>query len=635
MSARTKKTATDSVPRLVVALSVLPAPVVDADGRPTGAVQFGSAGFSVWRKVAGRYRCVNQGVEHSPDGVFTQLETATERDERCYVVCPAAFDSLCLLGFWELVRTGRYVIWAPVTKNGAEGSGGEAKRRKRSHPIVFSDGTDVLGYSLDRRTYRWVGTRQFGEPLLNLTQDAEANATVIGHWITSLMQKWLDTGCGSWHDTTGAAAWSSYQRRPGPDLLTDHNKPLALKLEDAACHGGRACVWTTLPVGSPSEWEQWVSRPAHPDPARFLEGPAYRFDVSAMYPTLMRDELFPTRLIGVSTGWTVERLRDSLGCGLKIARVRIRTSQAEYPARRDRRPVYPTGEFVTTLAEPELAWALRENAVREVYEVARYESGRPFADWGKWIIGMRRRAKRYGPPAWALYVKALSVALSGRLAKRSGGWEDRPNRIARREWGEWSEYDFDSGKWQFWRSIGGHVQERLSAGPRVGTLGAAYAFLTSYGRCQMRRFRDIAGTRNTIAQHTDGLTVLPHGAERLLAALSKRPPQPGELRLEGKIRSAWFRSPNHWWGDGLWTVAGIADGWVLEDDSTAVDSVLVNPARSAGDPAHHAIRERLREIKLAEICKGETVGEDGWVVPPHFGRSDDPGGQVWCSDWGE
>lgn len=562
-----------------------------------------------------------------------------------YTVCPDAGASLGVLGWWGLLQSGRVACRPGGQQTADAGRNGRAAGSRKGDSLILSSNPDVISFRTEPAEravplvdavgevvhakrdqparFRWVGTRQFGDPGYALTGDSHADCRIVSEWFRHLIQRWSDSACGAWRDTAGAASWSTYVMRSARVPITDHSRKEALKLEDAACHGGRASIFTTNPIGSLSTWNRFKDRPAYPAAPHPLTGPMHRLDVKAMYPSIMASEFFPTRLVGVSRGWSVSRLIRTLPCTCCVARVTVRSARCSIPRRMGESASYPSGEWTTALATPELAAAAERGEIVKVHAVARYESGKPFEDWGKWILGMRRRAKDFGGPDWASYVKKLAVSLSGRLARKPAGWEARPGVIPPVEWGEWHRVCADTGKSQRFRALGGIVQELVVGDSRPGTFAACYAHVTSYGRVQMDRYREIAGARQVIAQHTDGLVVTDLGLANLEAAGCVRKGEFGHLEYQGSYSAAWYRSPNHFWADGKWTMAGVAAGFTVSEDGIAESRVLLDPVRSARDPALHPIREMIVRTELSKVCPDEVVGPDGWVIPPTAGRVTD------------
>ena len=87
-------------------------------------------------------------------------------------------------------------------------------------------------------------------------------------------------------------------------------------------------------------------------------------------------------------------------------------------------------------------------------------------------------------------------------------------------------------------------------------------------------------------------------------------------------------TPGHGLNTIGWNVAHLAEivGWVpwtLDGDGWAEERVTIDPVKRARDPSAGLILERVRRIELAEMCPGERVGPDGWVLPPRLGAVDD------------
>lgn len=635
-----------TIPKLVVCVAVATASEAADAGHTSTTRKFESVSYIAHRRVHGRWVLHSQGDFDEQLAFWGEFRVLADTGQTVYTVCPDAGAMLGVLGFWDRLQAGEFAI-DPGRQPPADGRGsGRTARRGGGDPLILSGSPDVIGFRTGRsdtdaqsvdgertrlRTkggtnhrYRWVGVRQFGEPTFDLTQPPHATCRLISEWFRTLLSRWVDQGFGAWRDTCGSAAWSTYTLRSARVPIVTHERGDVCKMENAACHGGRSSIFTDMPIGMSDDWNQFLSRPEYPLSPTHLPGPIHRLDVRAMYPTIMRDGWFPTRLVGVSRGWSVSRLRAVSGCMCLLARVRVRSARCSIPRKTGNSASYPSGEWITTLATPEIVAACDRGEIKEVYEVARYESGRPFEDWAKWILAKRTNAKRFGPPDYASWVKQLAVSLSGRLARKSAGWEHRPGKRAKVTWGEWIEATDDGTPSRRFRSLGGVVQEYISTEFRTGTLAACYSHITSYGRVQMDRYREIAGFRNVIAQHTDGLMVTDDGLANLQERSEMRRGEWGRLQYEGAYTAAWYRTPNHYWADGNWTYAGLNAGFGVDDDGTMTAVQCIDPVRSCRDPSVYPLIEKILRVRLDEVSPGETIGEDGWVIPPTAGRNHSP-----------
>lgn len=645
MPRKTRVPKRTTVPRLVCAVVVTTATVTAGGTSSTATREFRSVSYIAHRRIHGRWVFHSEGDFDDRAEFWRAYLSADWHGHECYTVCPDAGAMLGVLGWWGLLSGGGVACHPGGQPATDAGGRGRASRGRKGDSLILSGCPDVISFRarptaehlamemgvgavLPRQTdrparFRWVGTRQFGEPDYALTGDSHADCRIVSEWFRHIIQRWSDSACGAWRDTAGAASWSTYAMRSARMPITDHARPAVLKLEDAACHGGRASIFTTNPIGDRDTWNRFKDRPAYPLTAEVIPGPLHRLDVKAMYPSIMSKEYFPTRIVGLSYGWSLDRLERICSSTSVLARLTVKTARSALPRKGGTDTAYPVGSWISTLATPEILAALYSNEVVKVHEVARYESGKPFEDWGKWILGMRRRAVGFGGPDWASYVKKIAVSLSGRLARKPAGWEARPGVIPPVEWGEWYRTCADTGKGRRFRSLGGIVQELVVGDTRPGTFAACYAHITSYGRVQMNRYREIAGHRQVIAQHTDGLVVTDLGLANLEAAGCVRKGEFGHLEYQGKYDAAWYRSPNHFWADGKWTMAGVAAGFSVTEDGWAESRVTLDPVRSARDPSKHPIRETIVRTELSKVCPDETVGPDGWVIPPAAGRVTD------------
>jgi len=104
-----------------------------------------------------------------------------------------------------------------------------------------------------------------------------------------------------------------------------------------------------------------------------VDGPVYRLDVNSMYPAVMRDNWYPTRLIGHTSRAEVAELHEWLAKWCVVAEVDLATDEPAYPVVVEGRLVFPVGRFLTVLASPELQHALERERVLAVHAVACYD----------------------------------------------------------------------------------------------------------------------------------------------------------------------------------------------------------------------------------------------------------------------
>lgn len=169
-----------------------------------------------------------------------------------------------------------------------------------------------------------------------------------------------------------------------------------------------------------------------------------------------------------------------------------------------------------------------------------------------------------------------------------------------------------------WRSICGHVQEQVREPNRPGTLAACFAHLTSYGRLLMARTREQLPHRSVIWQDTDGIAIRASAVPSLVATGMVDQTRYGSLRCEGQTECARYLTPKHYWIDGRWVLAGVASGFMVDDNMVSATIETRNPVRSAEQPKDNGIHSIIKYVHLDRIDPGVRIGDDGWMIPPRI-----------------
>lgn len=207
---------------------------------------------------------------------------------------------------------------------------------------------------------------------------------------------------GTYGDTIASVAFKAY-RYGFMDFPVDcHVDPEATTLERASYHGGRTEVF-------------YLGKQA-PLPVRVL-------DKNSLYPSVMRGNLYPTRLLGVREGdLTALRLAVE-GGSLVIADVSVSIDRPSLPHVSDKL-TFPVGEFDTVLTTPELRVAFAQGEVLAVRKWALYEGAPIFDRFISTLYGLREVAKRDGNESLSLLYKNLMNNLYGKFGQRSEEWEE-------------------------------------------------------------------------------------------------------------------------------------------------------------------------------------------------------------------
>lgn len=573
---------------------------------------------------------------------WTWIESQAVGRRRVYVISPTASDMLTLTGFWDHATDGRFkLLWQPDDDQGDDLPAGK-ERKPTVGRLVMAGRPDIIDCRSGGGSLTFLSARNYGDVDLGTLgisvggdgalysalaglrpghrDRVAAECTALTAYFRSLVSRWVAEGNGPWRETVGQCVLSLWRARFYSEKVCRHSDPEASELEAEANYGGRASVWYWGSVGDPATLPG-DCQPIPPlSPWRLRNTSAHRLDVRSMYPTLLRDREFPTRLLSVRDsvpesdwdGWTKH-----VGC---IARVELETDIGEYPMRDRDRLRFPAGRFWTTLAGPELREAFLRGHLRRIGQCARYALGKPLAAVAGHLLSERQRAMANHDILGASWLKLLANSLGGKFAQRADRWIAAPSASGGPEWGEWI---MDRGEtdepWRM-RSIAG-VPFRCERGKPGGKLlSAVFAYLTAYGRLQMLALREALPARSVLSQDTDGLWVTDVGlaAAESLGLLGTD--EPGRLRYVETVGFARWLSPRHYYAGGQWTLAGTVLGSAWVSDREVVETRSVNPVRYRPTEAPREMMVFTARKELGELRPDVPVDAlTGWSRPWHRG----------------
>jgi hypothetical protein len=325
-----------------------------------------------------------------------------------------------------------------------------------------------------------------------------------------------------WHDREGRGHWSvsgtstafGHLRRRLPDKAIVVDPSAAVQVADrAALYGGRRQCWR---VG--------VFRGR-----RYLE-----IDLAAAYPTAAGSTWTPVR-----RGITFNTLPlDSPVLALPnlgaAAACRIATARPRYPLRLGDATWYPTGEFDTVLAGPELAEARARGELRSIGAGCVHVLAPVLRDWAEWIAAARADVTDATPAVVRHSLKVWGRTVIGRFAGHSwtrtelgpapgAGWHYEPavNGTTGLPAGI-----VDLGGRRFW------TQQEDGA---PNAYPAVTAWIESAVRVALGRVIDAIGDGAIVSAHTDGLIV----AETALGSVAAGGALVAPAGLSGAARTQW------------------------------------------------------------------------------------------------
>lgn len=225
-----------------------------------------------------------------------------------------------------------------------------------------------------------------------------------------------------------------------------------------------------------------------------------------------------------------------------IARVRITTRRPCAPVRIDGSVWWPVGTFTTTLAGPEIRYALDVADEVVVIDWQPYRTGFALADWAAWCIRVQTGQPHEVPAIVQRVAKGWGRSAIGRFAARTSRViGTRPSTTL--GWRLETGHDLNTGMPLEWVTVGG-VEQTIAKdidGPDV--FPAVLAFVESHVRVALAHMLDSLPPSDVLQCNTDGWWQMhtPNRSNYVPANV----PWPHTITRKAIERRLLVRGPNH------------------------------------------------------------------------------------------
>lgn len=461
---------------------------------------------------------------------------------------------------------------------------------------------------------------------------AEHERATVADAILAIMAWWDGANLGHWRPTGASCGWGAARH-----TLDRANRILIDPDPDGIAHDRAAIYGGT----------RFTTRHG-----RMPQGHYAVFDLTHAYGTAMACCLLPVGRRRRFTGPPPPHIRPVGHMAGIIGDVVVRTKVPRYPVRYGDRIYYPVGQFATTLAGPDLEYAIEHGDLVSWSGGTIHRLGIPLQRFGRWMVDQLDADPHSMHPAVRATIKGWSRSVAGKFAAHGTETRVLSDAIPGEMWalpGVQSRNGVKCGT----IALGGKVFYTETSGDGQNAYPAVLAFIESYVRCALFRAMESVGRGSVIQCDTDGMIVdidtivgeeykgqtlrgISVIAERAMRAIASQLPEetaPFTMRLKGTTDVLWITGPQHYEGRAMRVAAG-----------TPIDAHpgIGRTVRARITPTLRGQVEQGNRggmVKRDQVASWPTITTPGWavthnrVLPPTAHQT--PSGTTVIETWDE
>lgn len=600
----------------------------------------------LWRLRRGRYSPSGRLVFKDTARFWSFVESSARPDSLLWVFAHnVGFDSR-VLGFWQLLDCGRFT--RTIERDRKHGSKTGARQSDfATGLLVTSDPPTIVECwaknrgkirMVDTLNYwptsllqigKWVGLEKLPMPdpwdpdtlwLTYCERDVDILAAAVIKYITWVRENQL----GVFSFTLASQAMHGFRHTSPAKSIVLHDNMEVQKLEGESYYGGEVYIGRLGHVGRIARTSQLHLGQPRPEPDPLWTNAVHQLDCNSLFPAVMRDNLFPRRLLESRTEGTAKRtIVDRMGEGC-IAECLVSSDEFGVYSRRRGRSGRFTGLFVAVLVGPELVNAIERGIVLAIRRYARYEMAPLFTNWvERWWL-QRFSAKLAGDTFGEQMCKRVMNSLYGKFAQKRHEWEDLPDVRHAERWACWTDLDATTSELTHFRSIAGTVQKSVEKGYHQNAFVAISSFTTAYARERMRHLRNIAGVGHVYYQGIDSLYTSDMGLASLLSAGAIDGSRLGALRHEASAESAYFAGWGLYKFGDRWVRTAIGRGAIECHPGEFEQNNFERLSNAISHEPIDGVRVQTVRKTIAAASPVGVIGTDGWVKPLPAKWGDNP-----------
>jgi hypothetical protein len=348
--------------------------------------------------------------------------------------------------------------------------------------------------------------KEYGEDYNNITMEnaieyCRQDVLILKTAMEALFSFIKNEDLGCMGKTAASQSFNAFKHRFMEHNIYVHTNEKAINLERKSYYGGRVECWQ-------------IGERANDD--------YYYIDVNSMYPFVMANFDYPTKLLSYQSYNSIHDIKTAIDDGEGVVvKVKIKTDKPYFPLRRDKKLIFPVGEFWTYLATPEIKFAIENNLIVEVAECSYYKMDSIFKPFVDYFYNKRLDAKKNKDEVHSYLFKLIMNCLYGKFGQLKENWES-VGHAPKHHISNYCETDIDTGEEKYVKELGGTRFEKVGEDSEAfNSFPAVASHVTSQARIHLLNHILKAEIKNVYYMDTDSLFINKEGYHNLKNTLDE------------------------------------------------------------------------------------------------------------------
>jgi len=339
-------------------------------------------------------------------------------------------------------------------------------------------------------------------------RDVEITQKFILEWIDFLKTNDL----GNFQYTLASQSFNSYRHRFMNNDIGIHNIASAIDLERKSYRGGRNEVF------------------------KFGKDYAYIYDVNSMYPYVMANFVYPTKIIGFYRNGNIGSIERAINKNYGIIADLDILTKENFIGIKDNRLIFPIGSFRCQITRPEIEYLLKNGGkILKVHNYAIYQTDYIFKDFIEFFYNERLKARNENNLIKSEMYKILMNSLYGKFGQKINNWVELQDYDHKKENERIEQiYNIDTKTYTILKYYGGKIYKNDGYSEGFNSFVAIPSYVTAYSRIYLYQLMKIAGLENVLYCDTDSLFLTVDGHEKIKDTEFVDNKKLGCLKLEKK-----------------------------------------------------------------------------------------------------